>query len=61
MSLEETLYDLYDKAYRNGYKYAVMYAIKEIKSEINEYLQAEGFGSEYRNDIMHIIDRHAGR
>ena len=33
-------------------------AIDAIKSEIAEYLQAEGFGSEYRNDVMQIIDRH---
>lgn len=33
-------------------------AIDAIKAEIVEYLQAEGFGSEYRNDVMQIIDRH---
>ena len=33
-------------------------SIDAIKSEIAEYLQAERFGSEYRNDVMQIIDRH---
>ena len=32
--------------------------IDAIKSEIAEYLQAEGFGSEYRNYVMQIIDKH---
>ena len=33
-------------------------AIEDIKTEIAEYLQEEGFGSEYRKDVMQIIDRH---
>lgn len=32
--------------------------LDDIKSEITEYLQSEGFGSEYRNDVAQIIDRH---
>ena len=32
--------------------------LDDIKSEITEYLQAEGFGSEYRKDVERIIDRH---
>ena len=30
----------------------------DIKSEITAYLQAEGFGSEYRNNVAQIVDRH---
>lgn len=33
-------------------------AIDAIKAEIAEYLQAEGFGSEYRNNVAQIVDRH---
>lgn len=36
-------------------------AIDDIKAEINAYLQAEGFGSEYRNDVVQIIDKHIGK
>lgn len=38
-----------------------MKLIDEIKAEINAYLQAEGFGSEYRNDVLQIIDKHIGK
>ena len=36
-------------------------AIDDIKAEIDAYLQAEGFGSGYRNDVLQIIDKHMGK
>ena len=33
-------------------------AIEDIKAEIDQYLYDEGFGEAYRNDVMHIIDKH---
>lgn len=53
-----------EKTYGNGYKAGykdAMSVIDAIKAEIAEYLQAEGFGSEYRNDVMQIIDKHISR
>lgn len=35
--------------------------LDDIKAEIDTYLQNEGFGSEYRNDIKQIIDNHIGK
>lgn len=32
--------------------------LEDIKAEIDTYLQAEEFGSEYRNDVAQIIDKH---
>jgi len=32
--------------------------IENIKAEVAEYLQEEGFGCEYRNAVMQIIDKH---
>ena len=32
--------------------------IDKIRAEIDQYLEIEGFGSEYRNDVKGIIDKY---
>ena len=52
---------LYDERYVGCISFVSKTKFENIKQEINEYLIREGFGIEYRNDILQIIDRHIGK
>lgn len=39
-------------------KYIERDVLDKIRAEIDQYLEIEGFGSEYRNDVKGIIDKY---
>ena len=49
----------YACGYNRGFKDGIRSLhLERIKADIDMYLAIEGFGSEYRNDIKQIIDKH---
>ena len=57
----ELMSNEYDHGYCKGYAEALEEQepiLDKIRAEIDQYLEIEGFGSEYRNDVKGIIDKY---
>ena len=47
-----------EQNYMRGYEDGKSDVLDKIRAEIDTYLEIEGFGSEYRNDVKRIIDQY---
>ena len=57
---ERATYRKKAKRWKKKY-FALKTDIEKIKADIDNYLCQNEFGSEYRNDVSNIIDRHIGK